>query len=210
MFSANPHKYVLVTDANPWTDVLTDIIEHFGSPEGGWGMSARVVDKAAAAEFLSRGVMHIMCNDPDVATNLRFRHREGYFVPAAEFPQLFSLHDRVLIVKKRSLGEDVPTGHDSRYHFFLVTAEDPATMAKHFDGNGEAQTNIEVRGSRRKCGTSAVKAANRGSNGKGRNDRYGGKESVLCSDGRSESRGSGGEKRRSEKGLKRNVHRWRF
>ena len=210
MFSVNPKKYVLVTESNPWTGVLTDIIEHFGSVEDGWGMSARVVDKATAAEFLSKGLNHILCNDPDVATNLRLRHREGYFVPTAEFPELFSLKDRVLIVKRRLRGEDVPTGFDSRYHFFLVTAEDPASMAEQFGANDAEKSTVEVRGSRRKCGTAAGKPADRASRGKGKSRKHARETNMYCSDGRTQSRGSAEQSQRALKGLKRNVHRWRF
>lgn len=205
MFVVNPKKYVLVTDANPWTGVLMSILEQFGSLSDGWGMSARVVDKATAAEFLSRGMMHVQCTDPDVATNLRYRHREGYFVPS-EFPEQFSLKDQVLIVKRRSPDEDVPAGHDNRYHFFLVTAEDPETMARQFADQGEASTTIEVRGSKRKCGSSGAKAAARQS----KNARQGRKTIVQGDKGSAASASRHGQKHRSGKGPKRNTHRWRF
>lgn len=204
MFAVNSKKYVLVTDVNPWTGVLANILEQFGLLGDGWGMSARVVDKATAAAFRSRGMMHVQCTDPDVAINLRCRHREGYFVPS-EFPEKFNLKDQVLIVKKRSRNEDVPEGHDNRYHFFLVTAEDPATIAQHFADRGDESTTIEVRGSRPKSGASGAKSTDLQSKGK----RHGRKATVPCDDGAAVAGRERGHKR-STKEPKRNTHRWRF
>jgi hypothetical protein len=190
MFVEKAKKYVLVTASNPWTTALGDLLERYCPLGEGWGMNARVVDKATATEFLARGMMYLQCADDPVAINLRFRHKEAYFVPV-ELPEKLRRDDRVLLVKRRASDEVVPAGYDNRYHFFLINAEETADL-EHYFHSVDADQNV--------LDPLIAKARPQS------RDHSAKKVAVLPSI----STGRQAPKHRVQKGMKRSVHRWHF
>ncbi len=158
MFLERERKYVQVISDDTWHVALGDAFERFYSPVQ-WGMHARVVDKAAAAEFLARGTIRLQCNDDDVRVNLRHRHKEAYMLPD-ELPEKCGPRDSILLVRKRHSSDPAQPGFDNRYHFFLITWAEPSELEAEFD---ELRSEATARDSQKTASraSGAKKAASR-------------------------------------------------